>query len=135
MVRLLDESDRGMSERDKAGRHRRWAARFSHTDFARLNLARALVMNPEVLVMHKPVVTFNDVEARKIVGLLRTHVDERGLHMPEVDRGLRRPRTVFLTTSQMAAVRRADAVYSVTKLHGVSQMVTEQLERHGEWLH
>merc|ERR1719329_708099 len=80
---------------DMTLRNERWAIRLSHADHARLNIARALVLNPECLVMHKPVIAFSDEEARHIMALIRMHVDERGLELSAEDRHFRRPRTVF----------------------------------------
>merc|ERR1712174_121356 len=40
------------------------------SDVARLNLARALVINPEVLVMHMPCISFTDVENEDMMKLI-----------------------------------------------------------------
>merc|ERR1719191_534815 len=46
-----------------------------HTDRCLLHLARALVMNPEILVVHKPVMNFDRFHAKRILTLLREFVD------------------------------------------------------------
>merc|ERR1712113_570615 len=90
-----------------------WSSRLTHSDVARLALARALVMNPEVLVVHIPTANFNDTEASAIIDLLREHVDRKGLELDESERRFRRPRTVFMTSSRIIGVQKADAVYKV----------------------
>jgi len=96
-----------------------WAAWFSHTDYARLNLARVLVENPEVCCIHKPSATFDDRERENIISLLREHVDEKGIELPVDSKVSRRPRTVFFTAISTIGVAQADAVYKVSLQHGV----------------
>lgn len=113
-----------------------WVAKFSHTDYVRLNLARALVVNPEVLVIHKPECVFSAGEVSGIMKLLRAHVDERGLELPEEGRPYRRPRTVFFTTTTAEGVNMADHVYKVqrkpsaTPIAGVSIKVRVEGAEH-----
>lgn len=114
MLELITE-DPEVEERLNA----KWSGELSHTDYARLNLARVLVGDPEVLVIHKPALLFDDREREKTIQLLRDHVDERGLEMPVATRRFRRPRTVFFTSMSAVAVRKADAVYKVSLKDGV----------------
>lgn len=97
------------------GKKKHWAQRLSHTDFARLNLARALVMNPECLVIHKPDMVFNANECVNILKLLQAHVDERGIELPEHGRKFRRPRTVFMTCITKQGLEKADRIYEVKR--------------------
>jgi len=90
-----------------------WASQLSHTDFARLNLARAYIMNPECLVIHKPDMVFSSEEVPRVFELLRRHVNERGLALPESGRAVRRPRTVFYTCTTMHGVDISDRVFMV----------------------
>lgn len=100
-----------------------WTACLSHTDLARLNLARALVLNPEFMVLHKPILYFDENEASRIIGLLRRHVDERGLEVLHDKPSQRRPRTVIFTSSTMFGLQAVDKVYEVAnrKLHVVPE--------------
>jgi len=108
MMTLLEEEP----PKDEDGRNNsEWVRRFSSTDHARLNLARAFVHNPECLVMHMPVITFSDEEAKEMMGKIRSHVRERGLALPERDRKYRRPRTVFVSASAMGRCGNADIIY------------------------
>eukprot|EP00929_Paragymnodinium_shiwhaense_P087195 TRINITY_DN47463_c0_g2_i1.p1 TRINITY_DN47463_c0_g2~~TRINITY_DN47463_c0_g2_i1.p1 ORF type:complete len:856 (-),score=179.08 TRINITY_DN47463_c0_g2_i1:75-2642(-) len=92
----------------------RWTQRVSNTSFARLHLARALVMNPEVLVLHKPLARFNLPEMQKVLGVIRRHVDDKGLLLCDVEKVFRRPRTVFISlAAQRGTDSRIDRVYKV----------------------
>merc|ERR1719327_366646 len=46
----------------------------SNTDKCLLHMARAMVMNPEILVLHKPLQQFDNAHARKVLQLLREFV-------------------------------------------------------------
>jgi ABC-type taurine transport system ATPase subunit len=71
----------------------------SHTELAKLHLARALIMNPEVLVFHRPVAAYDDLDTRRLVfTLIKEHRDNRGLEMPPESSGRRRMRTVFFSS-------------------------------------
>jgi ABC-type multidrug transport system fused ATPase/permease subunit len=94
----------------------------SDTTWSRLRLARAFTMNPEILVCHKPAVSFNEEEAEKIVLALLKHCDERGLELPEDQRQFRRPRTVFFTSSTRHGMNHAHHVYKLTAAGGLRLM-------------
>lgn len=110
MMALLDEEPK-----EDVRQRCDWVRKFSSTDHARLNLARAFVHNPECLVMHMPVITFSDEEAKDMMALLQKHVRERGLALPDRDRKYRRPRTVFVSASALARCGNADVIYSFNR--------------------
>lgn len=85
----------------------------SVSDYSRLNLARAFILNPECLVIHKPDMLFNPMELPGILALLREHVDKRGLCMPASDS--RRPRTLFYTPTTYAGMQIAEQVIEVKR--------------------
>lgn len=95
---------------------REWQHLLSYTDFARLNLARAFVMNPECLVIHKPDMCFDVDEVMDILMLIRCHSRERGLELPPETRRYRRPRTVFFTCTTAEALDMADGIFEVNVL-------------------
>merc|ERR1719469_1073137 len=82
----------------------------TRTDSARLNMARSLVLNPEILVMHMPCISFTDDETEIIIKLLKDHIDRRGLGM---GKGMlyRRPRTIFMSISSLRRCGQADEVW------------------------
>lgn len=79
---------------------------------ANIHLARALIMNPEVMVMHRPFMHFpaagdeGGKTAERIRDVFLEHRDNRGFQMDISDKHLRRPRTMFFTpdSSEEAAI-------------------------------
>merc|ERR1712194_585440 len=63
-----------------------------------LHLARALIANPEVLALERPVDGFDRHTSDTIMRTLRQHVDERGLVIDDETKVRSRPRMVVLTT-------------------------------------
>lgn len=112
VLKYLDLPDSLMKE---------WAPMLTHTDHSRLQLARAFVMNPECLVMHKPDMVFGPDEVGQIMRLIRQHVNERGIELPPEGRQFRRPRTVFYTCATLAGLNAADLVFEV-KQDGSAQV-------------
>eukprot|EP00929_Paragymnodinium_shiwhaense_P104597 TRINITY_DN6916_c0_g1_i2.p1 TRINITY_DN6916_c0_g1~~TRINITY_DN6916_c0_g1_i2.p1 ORF type:complete len:907 (-),score=214.76 TRINITY_DN6916_c0_g1_i2:75-2795(-) len=90
-----------------------WHSRLSHTGLARMALLRAMVMNPEVLIMHKPFVNFNDSEVVDFSKMLKQHVEEKGLYMPPELRRFRRPRTVLFSTGTRLGMQAASDIFRV----------------------
>jgi energy-coupling factor transporter ATP-binding protein EcfA2 len=94
----------------------------SDTTWCRLNLARAFVMNPEVLVCHKPAAGFSDKEVQPIMDMLRLHCEEKGLSLEVLTRKVRRPRTVFFTTITRTGVNSAHEVFRMCKETGLTRL-------------
>ena len=81
---------------------------FTRSDRALLQIARALICNPEVLVIQNPTLPL-DRELRKLCWkALRAFVDERGIEMPIESRHKRRPRTCICSTSNIEGLNIAD---------------------------
>jgi len=114
LLKLLDDAWELERQGSQEAADTTWHCRLSSTDFARLNLARALVMNPECLIMQMPFITFSDDLAKRMVDLVRLHVQERGLELPEKSRSFRRPRTVFFSSSVLERCKAADHIYEVS---------------------
>jgi len=74
------------------------AMEMSHTDRSLLHLARAFVMNAEVMVLHKPLSNFDDLHSRLVVELLREFVALRGIEESYETFATRRPRTCIFST-------------------------------------
>jgi len=75
-----------------------WQKRLTQSEIVRMHLARALIMNPEVIVCHRPLSMFTAATSKTVFDVLLTHVRERGLCLPESGRPFRRPRTMFWTS-------------------------------------
>mmetsp|Transcript_78569 Transcript_78569/g.217222 ORF Transcript_78569/g.217222 Transcript_78569/m.217222 type:complete len:685 (+) Transcript_78569:2-2056(+) len=85
----------------------------SHTDMCALHLARAFVMNPDVLVLHKPLTNFDDTRSHLVLNLMHEFVHKRGLEKPSQDRAQRRPRTCIFSALAVHTVHVADMVLRV----------------------
>lgn len=95
-----------------------WHRRMSNNERKRLHLARALIFNPEVLVLHRPVDEADEGFSNEILNLLREFVDKRGLELDEVEFPKRRPRTVFFTGGEVkeeVCKEHADMVWKLGK--------------------
>ena len=68
-----------------------------------MRIPKALVLNPECLVVHKPALVFDETQAKKVLRIIREHVDNRGVELPREGRKQRRPRTVLLDVSKLGA--------------------------------
>ena len=78
---------------------------------ALLHLARALISDPEVLVLHRPTALLDEAVARNLLLVLRRFVQERGLAMPTATLAMRRLRTVIFSCGSLAqALEVADDV-------------------------
>merc|ERR1719428_2529140 len=86
----------------------------STTDRLLLGIGRALVMNPEVLVIHKPLVQFDHVHANHVVHLLREYVDLRGIEEPPETLGARRLRTCIFSSASTEGQAVANTVLKLS---------------------
>uniref|UniRef100_A0A7S2KED4 ABC transporter domain-containing protein n=1 Tax=Zooxanthella nutricula TaxID=1333877 RepID=A0A7S2KED4_9DINO len=90
-----------------------WQERLSFTEQVKLCLARALLMNPEVLVLHRPFHNY-DAPAQKLVArVLRDHMANRGLCLPAETWAERRPRTLFFTPESVVQAQLADVIWQI----------------------
>merc|ERR1739848_732023 len=69
----------------------------SGTERSKLNLARALITNPEVLVCQRPLAAFHPTYAFRVLEILNEFVERRGVHCSPAHEQLRRPRTLFFS--------------------------------------
>mmetsp|Transcript_23469 Transcript_23469/g.54742 ORF Transcript_23469/g.54742 Transcript_23469/m.54742 type:complete len:918 (-) Transcript_23469:149-2902(-) len=145
---LLHQLDEEIGERMSQGRsgeaeveagfaELKWISEISITDRAKLNIARALIHNPEFLVMHRPVLGFNDKEVKSMMTLLHEHVENRGMELPRATRARRCLRTVCYTSAGGLGANMADVVYQVSQAEGIRkldhQMVSDaMLEEHAQ---
>eukprot|EP00746_Dinoflagellata_sp_MGD_P005561 gnl/MRDRNA2_/MRDRNA2_110787_c0_seq1.p1 gnl/MRDRNA2_/MRDRNA2_110787_c0~~gnl/MRDRNA2_/MRDRNA2_110787_c0_seq1.p1 ORF type:complete len:929 (-),score=162.28 gnl/MRDRNA2_/MRDRNA2_110787_c0_seq1:115-2901(-) len=91
-----------------------WDEQLSLSQRAQLNLARAMVNNPNLLVLHKPTLYLNDELTTITFRALRQFVENRGLALSAEGFQHRRARTCILTTSRSnIPVSGAHAVFEV----------------------
>ena len=84
-----------------------------------VHLARSLIASPEVLVLHRPLALLDEAISKRVLGVLRTFVRERGLALDPAMRPSRRLRTVvFSCRSLEQALEVADDVVVAGLPHG-----------------
>jgi energy-coupling factor transporter ATP-binding protein EcfA2 len=108
-----------------------WRFYLTDSSSTRLTLARAFVMNPEVLLIHKPTRTVNAAETELFINMLRKHVEEKGIEMPVDDRRARRPRTVFFTTPEDGWIEGPDVCYEVSEKNGIMELEAPEPRQQG----
>jgi len=118
-LHLLDEEIKTglrpyQHSKDKTGGAAGWWSTVSAADLAGVHLARALVANTELLVLHHPMLHYNEHERDVIMTLISEYVEERGLCLdgPKLHR---RPRSVFFTARNAEIARLyADRVLEIS---------------------
>jgi ABC-type sulfate/molybdate transport systems ATPase subunit len=109
-----------------------WGDVLSQTQGQLINLARALVFNPEVLCIHKPTQHFDKESVERVTGVLRLFVDERGVAQDPSKKDKRRPRTLVITTSQRENLDAADMVFKVSTNTGVRLLSVQEYPEFGK---
>lgn len=90
-----------------------WNDKLSTTQRSQLNLARALINNPEVLVAHKPTLYFDEELSSHSFQVLRAFAHEKGLEQDPAGWRHRRPRTCVFTVASRAGLAAADKIFEV----------------------
>eukprot|EP00747_Dinoflagellata_sp_TGD_P114700 gnl/TRDRNA2_/TRDRNA2_171988_c5_seq2.p1 gnl/TRDRNA2_/TRDRNA2_171988_c5~~gnl/TRDRNA2_/TRDRNA2_171988_c5_seq2.p1 ORF type:complete len:216 (+),score=26.58 gnl/TRDRNA2_/TRDRNA2_171988_c5_seq2:28-648(+) len=85
-------------------------------------------MNPEILVMNKPLAHFDPVHASRVLALLREFVSCRGVAKPVEEVALHRPRTCIYSTANLRGLQVSDMVLHVAD-GSVKQVNTVRLRQ------
>eukprot|EP00747_Dinoflagellata_sp_TGD_P114701 gnl/TRDRNA2_/TRDRNA2_171988_c5_seq3.p1 gnl/TRDRNA2_/TRDRNA2_171988_c5~~gnl/TRDRNA2_/TRDRNA2_171988_c5_seq3.p1 ORF type:complete len:216 (+),score=27.43 gnl/TRDRNA2_/TRDRNA2_171988_c5_seq3:28-648(+) len=85
-------------------------------------------MNPEILVMNKPLAHFDPVHASRVLALLREFVSCRGVAKPVEEVALHRPRTCIYSTANLRGLHMTDMVFHVADC-AVKQVDTTRLRK------
>jgi ABC-type nitrate/sulfonate/bicarbonate transport system ATPase subunit len=100
---------------------------------AHIHLARAFIMNPEVLVMHRPFVNHHGKKNYNLLkDALQQHKSNRGFKMDESKSDCRRPRTIFFSADQQEVLEdNADIKWKLPKTVGgeCTQGLVERVSR------
>jgi len=92
---------------------RSWHEGLSSTERSKMCLARALIANPEVLILHKPFLNY-ELEAKDLVkAAIVEHKQNRGISMPQDKVSQRRPRTCFYSVVDPRDADLADVVWQI----------------------
>lgn len=89
-----------------------WDQVLSHTQQAKLGLARALVANPDVLLLHKPAMPYDDKTSHMVLEVIKSHVKNRGVGYATKS-SCRSPRTCIFTSSKRYGLQLADRIYLI----------------------
>jgi hypothetical protein len=76
-----------------------------------IHLARALIYNPEVIVVHTPGMYFDYEQRQLVVEVLQDFVKERGIEMEKATRRSRRLRTCIFTSDDTSHIDVADVIF------------------------
>mmetsp|Transcript_136860 Transcript_136860/g.292335 ORF Transcript_136860/g.292335 Transcript_136860/m.292335 type:complete len:535 (-) Transcript_136860:110-1714(-) len=90
-----------------------WRLLLTDTERTKMNLARAFIMNPEVLVLHKPLHHFDEQTGRDVLQVIKQHVKNRGLCVPEEECVFRRLRTCFFNPLLTEHAELADTIWMI----------------------
>jgi ABC-type multidrug transport system fused ATPase/permease subunit len=109
-----------------------WGDVLNLTQRVLLNLARAFIANPEVLVVHKPTSVFDDPTAQNTIDCLQEFVKQKGLLMNPKMISFRRPRTCIMTTTRPQGMQAANRIFKIQH-EGVKELsypISEQEMTH-----
>lgn len=105
-------------------RHLDWNAVVSISERQKLALARAIIANPDVLAMHRPMFLFDDQTADAVAALFKRFVQERGIRQDPTRFHSRRPRTCVFSCTSRQGLHACHKIYEVS-LQGVREMKLE----------
>jgi len=88
-----------------------WELSFSHSQKVKLHVARALIADPEVMLLDRTLQSLDQHAALDILNILQSHVTDKGFLQPEHSKASRRPRTVFFSTG--VGLDKADCLLEV----------------------
>eukprot|EP00435_Cladocopium_sp_Y103_P041628 s1840_g11.t1 len=97
-----------------------WRNSLSFQEKAKLHMARALIMNPEILILEKPLMNLDEAESERVMTVLREYVSNRGVAMSDESRDMRRPRTCIFTAERPTTTL-VDAVFVTSFVLGKEQ--------------
>jgi len=93
--------------------NRKWYDKLSDSEKAAMHLARAFIMNPEVVCFQRPTQHFHTDMKKKVLQLLGENTENRGIGMSAEGIGKRRPRSVFFTVTDRHDSKVADACWKL----------------------
>jgi len=98
-----------------------WISSLTTSSMHIVDLARALISNPEVLCIEDVLMPYDDMTAQLVLTALREFTFQKGLCVDVRGQDRRRPRTCLVTTSRMFGLTYYDLVLSVNA-EGISEI-------------
>jgi len=90
-----------------------WTSQLSYTDRANICLVRALLMNPEMLILQRPLHFYQPSEQSGVMRIIRQHIANRGIGLPKDTKKYRRPRTLFFSPETPEQTKEADLIWQI----------------------
>ena len=88
--------------------------RITRSDRQLISIGRALVMNPELIICHKPTALLDEKQTDAVMDMFREFVGNRGVFMPSSEPLVRRRRrTIIYSAKGKKAAAKADVVFQV----------------------
>eukprot|EP00747_Dinoflagellata_sp_TGD_P172644 gnl/TRDRNA2_/TRDRNA2_209585_c0_seq1.p1 gnl/TRDRNA2_/TRDRNA2_209585_c0~~gnl/TRDRNA2_/TRDRNA2_209585_c0_seq1.p1 ORF type:complete len:489 (-),score=78.38 gnl/TRDRNA2_/TRDRNA2_209585_c0_seq1:154-1473(-) len=106
---------------------RAWGDTLSTSQASLVCLARAIIANHEIMVLHKPTLGHDEQTSVQIMQLLREFVDAKGVGLDPKTRDMRRPRTCVFSQTKFVGIKMADVVIHVDRVGGISHMHEEHV--------
>jgi len=118
-LEYLDEP----TDKDRGEAKEKWNVVLSLTDRYLLNLVRALVFDPDVLVVHKPTMPFDERLSKHVLDVMKGWVTERGIHFDPEQKMLRRPTTLITSSAKIFGDKNlADKILRVSSACGIEEV-------------
>eukprot|EP00747_Dinoflagellata_sp_TGD_P092261 gnl/TRDRNA2_/TRDRNA2_165346_c0_seq3.p1 gnl/TRDRNA2_/TRDRNA2_165346_c0~~gnl/TRDRNA2_/TRDRNA2_165346_c0_seq3.p1 ORF type:complete len:256 (-),score=30.82 gnl/TRDRNA2_/TRDRNA2_165346_c0_seq3:33-800(-) len=114
-----------------------WYDAFCYAERAKIDLARALIMNPEVLVLQRPLAHYDEIASKVVTKVLLSHVRNRGYMLDEKSCCRRRPRTLCFSPTSKFELVHADIIWEVSSSHfclrttSLNELTDKDFERLG----
>jgi len=105
-----------------------WLRELSYTEKAKMHLARALIVNPEMLVLQRPLIHYDETTSKVVMQVLLRHVKNRGFFLPKATAYLRRPRTCFFSPTRRDQVAVADHIWTINSKGSVTEIQMNELK-------
>ena len=108
-------------------------SRLTRADRQLISIGRALIMNPEVIVAHKPMALIEKGRQEKVFELLREFVENRGVEMPpDEPLSYRRKRTVIFSCKNKNEAEKMDLLF-VVENGGIAEQESASSSRLKQW--
>lgn len=103
-IMAQDIKEKGNADSDEAKQRKEkgipWHDELSSSEKQKMSITRALNLNPEVMLLHRPVDEMEADHAARILDVFRRQVDEKGIFNTPEQKTIARPHTVFFTTGE-----------------------------------
>lgn len=105
-----------------------WQETLNYIEIAKIHLARAFIVNPDVLVLQRPFVHFGERVRNHLFSNLLAHVQHKGLLMggSPAEEQCRRPRTCFFSPCTLEEAYKSDVIWKIAA-STVTEIKVEQL--------